>query len=119
MRLFCVVVVCFILVPIPGRAQHLEIGGFASYGNLDIERFPSTAVGVGGRIDINLNSYLVLEGEGSYDFKHPRVEIVSTGTNTFEVSTLKLGVVHGNGGLKLQLKGGSYFLFLKGGVLTF
>ena len=119
MRSLCVVIVCFMLLSISGRAQHLEIGGFASYGNFDVPRFPNVAVGVGGRLNINLNPYIVLEGEGSYDFKHPRVEIVSTGTNQFQVSTLKLGVVHGNGGLKLQLKGGSYFLFLKGGILAF
>src|SRR5262245_1224363 len=92
MRSLCVVIVCFMLLSISGRAQHLEIGGFASYGNFDVPRFPNVAVGVGGRLNINLNPYIVLEGEGSYDFKHPRVEIVSTGTNQFQVSTLKLGV---------------------------
>lgn len=123
MRALSVVIVCFFvcffLASVPGRAQHLEIGGFASYGDFDVPRFPSTAVGVGGRLDINLNSYIVLEGEGSYDFKHPRVEIVVTGTNTADINTLRLGAVHGNGGIKFQLKGGSYFFFVKGGVLEF
>jgi len=100
-------------------AQHVELGAFGSYGNFDIPPFPATAVGVGGRIDLNLRSWLVLEGEGSYDFKHPRVQIIGTGVAQFNVNTLSLGVVHGNGGFKFQFKGGSYFVFVKGGVLDF
>ena len=102
-----------------GFAQNVEIGGFASYGNFDLQRFPSSAVGVGGRLDINLFPYVALEGEGSYDFKHPRVEIVGNGAGSFDVTSLRLGIVHGNGGLKFQTKGGSYFLFVKGGVIDF
>jgi hypothetical protein len=108
-----------IFISISGWAQHVEIGGFGSYGNFDIPRFPSTAVGVGGRLDVNVTPHFALEGEGSYDFKHPRVEIVSTGTGGFDVSSLRLGVIHGNGGFKFQLKDGSFFLFAKGGLLTF
>jgi len=115
----CVLLVGFILVSLPGRAQHVEIGGFASYGNFDVPRFPSTAVGAGGRIDVNLTSYFALEGEGSYDFKHPRVEIVGVGTGRFDVTSLRLGAIHGNGGFKFQSKSGSYFLFVKGGIIDF
>jgi hypothetical protein len=104
---------------LPSVAQHVELGVFGTYGNLDIPRFPDTAVGVGGRIDLNLNSFLVLEAEGSYDFKHPRVEIVNTSTANSNVSTLRLAIIHGNGGFKVQSKGGSYFLFFKGGVMNF
>jgi hypothetical protein len=114
----CMLWIAGILPSALASAQHLEVGGFASYGNFDVPRFPDTAVGVGGRLDINITPWLALEGEGSYDFKHPGFEIVSNGA-TVDVTTLRLGIVHGNGGLKFQLKGGSYFFFLKGGVLDF
>jgi hypothetical protein len=113
--LFMFVMIC----SIPAFSQHVEIGVFGSYGNLDLPRFPNTAVGLGGRLNVNLTSHLVLEGEASYDFKHPAVEILSSGSGTFNVTTLRLGVIHGNGGFKVQTKGGSYFLFFKGGVMNF
>jgi hypothetical protein len=103
---------------VPAFAQHVELGGFASYGNFDVTPFPDSAVGLGGRFDFKLMRYLALEGELSYDLKHPRVQIVSAATGV-TVNTLRLGILHGNGGLKLQTKAGSYFLFVKGGALEF
>lgn len=100
-------------------AQRVELEAFGSYGSFDVSPFPNSAVGLGGRLDVNLTRHIALEGEGSWDFKHPRVTIAATGTGTFEVSSLRLGVAHGNGGLKFQSKGGSYFLFAKGGALVF
>jgi hypothetical protein len=99
-------------------AQHFEVGGFASYGNFDVPDFPNSAVGAGGRVDIGITHYLKFEAEGSYDFRHPRVEIFNNGINA-SVDTLSLAILHGNGGLKFQLKDGSYFFFIKGGVLNF
>jgi hypothetical protein len=55
----------------------------------------------------------VLEGEASYDFKHPAVEILSSGSGTFNVTTLRLGVIHGNGGFKVQTKAAATFYFLR------
>jgi hypothetical protein len=103
---------------LPGFTQHIELGGFGSFNHFDLPPFANDAVGVGGRLDIGLWHYLALEGEGSYDFKHPTVQIVSTGVG-FNVTQFRLGVVHANGGFKIQTKGGSYFLFLKGGILNF
>lgn len=100
-------------------AQHIEIGGFGSYGKFDVPPFPGSAVGLGLRLDLGLGSHLALEGEGSYDFKHPSVQVLTTGAASVAVSTLRLGIIHGNGGLKVQTKGGSYFLFVKGGALNF
>jgi hypothetical protein len=114
----CVFLIALIMPSAFASGQHVELGGFASYGNFDVPRFPDTAVGAGARLDINITPWLAFEGEGSYDFKHPRFEIVTSGANV-DVNTLRLGIVHGNGGLKFQLKGGSYFLFLKGGILNF
>src|SRR6185312_11570812 len=100
-------------------AQRVEIGGFASYGRFDLPPFPKDAIGLGGRLDISLASYLALEGEGSYDFEHPGLQIASTGSGSFTVTQFRLGVVHGNGGFKIKTKKGSYFLFFKGGALGF
>jgi hypothetical protein len=49
----CMLWIAVIMPSALASAQHLEIGGFASYGNFDVPRFPDTAVGVGGRLDIN------------------------------------------------------------------
>lgn len=99
--------------------QHVEVGIFGSYGSYDLSPFPGSALGLGGRLNVNLSSNFVLEGEGSYDFKHPRFDIVNTGINRVDVTTLRMGILHGNAGLKLQKKDGSFFLFVKGGMIGF
>lgn len=99
--------------------QHVEAGMFGSYGSYDLSPFPSSAIGLGGRLNLNLTSSLVLEGEGSYDFKHPRVEIATDGLNHVDVTTVRMGIIHGNAGLKVQGKDGNFFLFVKGGILSF
>jgi len=119
MRICAIVLSLFLLAPaIAASAQHLELGGFGSYGNFDLPPFPASAVGLGGRVDVGLVSHLALEGEASYDFKHPSVQILVNGLST-NVTTLRLGVVHENGGFKVQSKKGSFFLFFKGGILNF
>lgn len=102
----------------PTFAQLVELGGFGSYGHFDVPPFANDAVGLGARIDLGLSHHIALEAEGSYDLKHPTVQIVSNGAG-FNVTQLRLGVIHANGGVKLQTKGGSYFIFLKGGILNF
>lgn len=106
------------ILAIAASAQHVELGGFGSYGKFDVPPFPGNAFGLGGRVDVGLVSHLALEGEASYDFKHPGVQIVANGLTT-SVTTLRLGIIHANGGFKLQSKKGSFFLFFKGGVLDF
>ena len=110
--------VSFLFLSLPGFAQLVELGGFGSFGRFDLPPFPNDAVGVGGRIDIGLGHHIALEGEGSYDFKHPTLQIAGSGLG-FNVTQFRLGILHANGGFKLQTKGGSYFLFLKGGLLNF
>lgn len=119
MRIRTILLLSWLLAPaLAASAQHLELGAFGSYGNFDLPPFPASAVGVGGRVDVGLVSHLALEGEASYDFKHPSVQVLVNGLST-SVTTLRLGVVHANGGFKLQSKKGSFFLFFKGGVLNF
>jgi hypothetical protein len=118
---FCLLLSSLVVTQLAAVAQHqhVELGVFGSYGHFDVSPFPHDAVGLGGRFDVNFTPYLVLEGEASYDFKHPRVEIVRNGISTFTVSTLRLGIVHGNAGVRVQTKSGNYFFFVKGGALNF
>jgi hypothetical protein len=106
------------MLAVPAFAQHVELGGFASYENFDVSPFPNAAVGIGGRFDFKVIRYLALEGELSYDLKHPSVQIISATTGV-SVTQFRLGILHGNAGLRLQTKSGSYFLFVKGGALDF
>jgi hypothetical protein len=117
LRIFCL---CIIIPAIPSVlcAQHVEVGAFGNYEHLDLPGLPSQAFGVGGRLDINLIRILQLELETAYDFKHPAFIITNTGSSVI-VTTSKVGVLHGNVGLKLQSRSGSYFLFLKGGANRF
>ena len=117
----CVFAMFAIASSVLAFGQRLEAGVFGSYGSYGLSPFPNDAVGLGGRLNINLSSNLVVEGEGSYDFKHPRFEIatVAQNLNRVDVTTFRMGIVHGNVGLKLQKKDGTYFLFIKGGVIDF
>jgi hypothetical protein len=100
------------------QEQHLELGGFGSYQKYDRVGFPQNAFGLGGRLDVNFTKYLQIELESSYDFKHAEVNFTSTSATAL-LTQSKLGVLHGNAGLKLQSPGGSFFFFLKGGANRF
>jgi hypothetical protein len=97
------------------QAQHVEIGGFANYSNTSIATFPHNALGIGGRIDFNLHRLLQAEFETAYDFKHASF-VLATSSVSAALTGSELGILHVNGGLKLQTRGGSFFLFAKGGV---
>src|SRR5215472_9959270 len=90
--------ILLIVVSVPAAAQHVELGAFGSYGNFDVPPFPGSAVGVGGRADLNIASHLALEAEGSYDFKHPTVQIVTASVTSVDVTAFRLAIIHGNGG---------------------
>ena len=97
------------------RAQHIEVGGFGEYENVNVSGLPSSAFGLGGRVDIHLHRFFQGEFEAAYDFKHPEFTLnndVASGILTQS----KVGILHANAGLKVQSAGGSFFLFLKGGV---
>jgi hypothetical protein len=96
-------------------AQHVELGAFANYSHIDHPNTVSNLVGAGGRINVNLARILQLEVESAYDFKYPHVTSVQQ-QNGITVNTSRLGIVHANAGLKVQSPGGSFFLFVKGGM---
>jgi len=96
-------------------SQHVEIGGFANYSRQHIPDEPRNLFGFGARADFNIIRILQFEMEMAYDPQHASFQIVQQPA-TVTVNTSKLGVLHGNAGLKLQSRGGSFFAFLKGGV---
>jgi len=65
-------------------ADHIEVGAFADYFNLSRTAPHINFVGVGGRLSVNVQRYVQLEAEMSYDFER---NFTSTYSN---------GVTHGN-----------------------
>jgi uncharacterized membrane protein HdeD (DUF308 family) len=57
------------------HAQHVEIGGFGDYENVDFAPYPKNAFGLGGRADFNLHRFLQVELETAYDVKHSALAI--------------------------------------------
>src|SRR5205809_5394031 len=97
------------------HARHVELGAFADYSNTNIATFPHNALGLGGRVDFNLHRLLQAEFETAYDFKYTSV-VLATSSASAALTSSELGILHVNGGLKFQTRGGSFFLFAKGGV---
>ncbi|HEY7352802.1 MAG TPA: hypothetical protein VH596_08545 [Terriglobales bacterium] len=108
------VTLVYVLVP-AAAGQHVEIGGFGDYTNTSVTSFPQNAFGLGARIDINMHRLLQAEFETAYDVKHANFVLAASPGNAI-LTESKLGILHLNGGLKLQTRGGSFFLFAKGGV---
>jgi hypothetical protein len=100
------------------HAQHVELGVFGTYEHYDIVGPPEHEFGLGGRIGFNLGKYVQFELESSYDFKYADFDLMTL-SDRIVVNNSKLGVLHGNAGLKLQTGGGSFFLFVKGGANRF
>jgi hypothetical protein len=105
MRIVVLLSACTLLAG-SASAQHIELGAFLDYGRPEIVGFPANAFGVGGRVNINLHRYLQAELEAAYDVKYAN----------FVLTNSKMGILHANGGLKVQTAGGSFFLFAKGGA---
>ena len=96
-------------------AQHVELGAFFNYGRPTIPSFSANAFGAGGRLDINLHRFLQAEIDTAYDVKYANF-LVTTSSASVVLTNSKLGILHMNGGLKVQTAGGSFFLFAKGGA---
>jgi len=115
MRLLKVFLATSVLAPMLAAAQHIELGVFANYDRQDQPHVAQQLFGVGARADVNLVRILQLEVEMAYDFKYPHFEATQQ-TDVVTLTSNKLGILHANAGLKLQTRGGSFFLFVKGGV---
>jgi hypothetical protein len=62
----------------PARLDHVEIGVFGSYLRFNPNSTPINFVGLGGRLDVNTNSWVALEAQMDYDFDR---NYTSTSTN--------------------------------------
>lgn len=86
MSLFAVLSFCM-LAPSWLMAQtydHGEVGVFADYLRFSPTNPEINFVGLGGRVGINVNPYVAMEGEMSYDFERNFTTVTSTGgTSTF------------------------------------
>ena len=111
--LLCLALLSSLALEVHG--QHVEVGGFGDYENSDVPTFPQNAFGLGGRLDINIHRFLQTEFEMAYDVKHAQFVLAQSAASAV-LTTSKLGIVHANAGIKLQTRGGSFFLFVKGGV---
>ncbi|HZQ18067.1 MAG TPA: hypothetical protein VFA90_05045 [Terriglobales bacterium] len=114
MRIVALLSTCVLLAS-TASAQHFEVGGFVDYGRPTIPSFPANAFGAGGRLDINLHRFLQAEIEAAYDVKYANFLLAASSASAV-LTNSKLGILHANGGLKLQTAGGSFFLFVKGGA---
>jgi len=111
------VALCLLIVGAEMHAdgQHVELGAFGNYTSVNLAGFPANAFGLGARANFNVHRYLQLEVETAYDVKHSHFSF-SQSAGSFAFIGSKLGILHVNGGLKLQTRGGSFFVFLKGGA---
>jgi len=114
MRIVILLSACALLAA-SASAQHVELGAFLDYGRPEIPGFPANAFGVGGRVNINLHRFLQAELETAYDVKYANF-LVAASSGSVVLTNSKMGILHANGGLKVQTAGGSFFLFAKGGA---
>jgi len=114
MRIVILVSACALLAS-TASAQHIELGAFIDYGRPTIPGFPANAFGAGGRININLHRFLQAELESAYDVKYANF-LLAASSGSVVLTNSKLGILHANGGLKVQTAGGSFFFFVKGGA---
>jgi hypothetical protein len=86
MSLLAVISFC-LLAPSWLMAQtydHGEVGAFADYLRFSPTSPEINFIGLGGRVGINVNPYVAMEGEMSYDFERNFTTVTSTGgTSTF------------------------------------
>jgi hypothetical protein len=123
--LSALVVMCLAMIVPTASAQednknHGNLGVFFDYNRLGgIQGTHPNMLGVGGRLGVNVQSHIVLEGEMAYDFERSVSSSVTAGgiTNTTR-SNLRL--LTGLFGPKIQTTGPvRVFALLKGGFVNF
>ncbi len=67
--------------------NHVEVGAFADYLRFDATNPTINFVGVGGRLCVNVNPHVQLEGEINYDFKRNFTSTFDNGVTTSFVTT--------------------------------
>lgn len=64
----------------PQKLDHVEVGVFGSYLRFNPGGTPINFVGLGGRIDVNTNSWVALEAQMDYDFERNYTNTSTNGT---------------------------------------
>jgi len=119
-RLFLMLMFAAAVVPIAVAQEHGQVGVFADYMRLG--RTENNFAGLGGRLAVNANRYVALEGELGYDFNQVFGEGFTdpiSGSVTLQRSNLR--ILHGLFGPTLQTGHGPIraFLTVKGGFMNF
>jgi hypothetical protein len=98
--------------------DHVEAGVYGNFFRLNDQNIDFG--GLGGRAGFNINPYVQIEAEMSYDFKRAFPETFTNGA-TFSVVDSNVRVLHGLFGPKFQTNRGPVRLFLtvKGGFDEF
>jgi hypothetical protein len=98
--------------------NHGNFGVYFDYTRLGgIQGTHPNMCGIGGRLGVNVNPHIVLEGEMAYDFER---NVTSTTTGITNVNRSNLRLLHGLFGPKIQTTGPvRVFALLKGGFVNF
>lgn len=115
-------VVCLglcVALPMWAQANHGEAGVFADYFRFPVGSTAINYVGVGGRAGVNINPYVELEGEMSYDFSRNYTTTYATpatGTVSTTFTTTGVRPITALFGPKLQTGSGPFRLFATGKI---
>src|SRR5690242_16294878 len=100
------------------NTDHGNFGVFLNFTRLGgIQGTHPNMFGVGGRLGLNINPHVALEGEMAYDFQR---NVTSTGTGITNTSRSHLRLLHGLFGPKITTTGPvRVFVVMKGGFVNF
>ncbi|HWG58216.1 MAG TPA: hypothetical protein VN661_04130 [Candidatus Acidoferrales bacterium] len=120
-RMLCLALAGVVIVPgaFAQDTDHAEIGVFANLFRLQATK--TNVVGVGGRLSVNVNPYVQLEGEMAYGFDQAFNSNFATTGGAVSVQRSHFRVIDGLFGPKLQTNRGPVRLFVtaKGGFIHF
>jgi len=102
------------------QGDHIEIGAFADYFNLNRTTPNINYVGLGGRVGFNVRPTVQIEAEMSYDFERNFTSVFSDGINTQFVRS-HVRPIHAFFGPKFMTSGGPFraFATFKVGFVSF
>jgi hypothetical protein len=106
------------MAPAALAQDHVNIGAYGDFFRLNDENI--NFGGLGARAGVNVNPYVQIEAEMTYDFARSFGEVFSNG-GTINVVDSNVRALHGLVGPKIQLNKGPVRLFVtaKGGFVNF
>jgi hypothetical protein len=106
------------MAPAAVAQDHVNVGAYGDFFRLNDANV--NFGGLGGRVGVNVNPYVQLEGEMSYDFAQEFGEAFSNGASVTVVNS-NVRVLHGLFGPKFQTDKGPvrFFVTAKGGFVNF